>query len=92
MKMIQGTGPISNYGNYINNCQRHQWPYKIPVESLNDIQLYIDIGGLAPDVILYELIHTCGPFANTTEVLTTSNYIIGQNCIPINLPLLKQKK
>jgi hypothetical protein len=79
MKMIQGTGTISNYGSYVNNCQRGQMPYKIPVNLLNDVQLYIDIGVTKPDAIQYQLIHTCGPLGGTIETLTTSVYVVGQN-------------
>lgn len=75
--MIQGTGTISNYGAYISNCTKRQWPYKIPVRNLSDVQLFIDIGG-QPDYAQYQLIHTCGPHAGTIETLTTSSYVIGQ--------------
>jgi hypothetical protein len=75
--MTQGSGTIVNYGAYISNCRLGQKPYKIPVLSLSDVQEYINIGG-QPDAALYQLIHTCGPFAGTIEDLTTSNYVIGQ--------------
>lgn len=79
MKMIPGTGTASNYGSYSHNCTAGQWPYKIPVNTLQDVQLFIDIGFVKPDAILYELIHTCGPLGGTTETLTTSSYIVGQD-------------
>lgn len=75
--MIRGSGTISNYGSYISNCTRGEKPYKIPVNNLQDVQLFIDIGG-QPDAAQYQLIHTCGPYAGTIETLTTSSYIIGQ--------------
>lgn len=53
-------------------------PYKIPVNNLQDVQLYIAMGG-KPVTILYQLIHTCGPFAGTVEELTTSSYVVGQD-------------
>lgn len=75
--MIQGSGNITNYGSYISNCTLNQRPYKIPVTSLLDVQLYINIGG-QPDAAQYQLIHTCGPYAGVIETLTTSSYVIGQ--------------
>lgn len=77
--MIPGTGTINDYGDFISNCTLGQLPYKIPVSSLNDVQLYIDIGVTKPSTILYELIHTCGPNAGMIETLATSSYVIGQN-------------
>jgi len=79
MKMIPGYGTISNYGSYIHNCQSNQMPYKIPVNSLSDVQLYIAIGGVEPVAIQYELIHTCGAMGGQTGVLTSSSYVIGQD-------------
>lgn len=79
MKMQLGTGTISDYGSYINNCQANQMPYKIPVNNLQDVQLYINIGATKPSTILYELIHTCGALAGTVETLSTSDYVIAQN-------------
>lgn len=77
--MIQGTGTIANYGSYINNCTRNQFPYKIPVSLLHDVQLYIDIGANKPDAVQYQLIHTCGSIGGTVENITTSEYVIGQD-------------
>lgn len=79
MKMTQGTGTISNYGSYINNCQRKELPYKIPVNTLADVQLYINIGTVKPTTVIYELIHTCGLLGGTIETLSTSDYVIGQD-------------
>lgn len=79
MKMILGTGTISNYGSYINNCRASQWPYKVPVNSLADAQLYINIGDNPPDTVLYQLIHTCGPLAGTIETITPASYIVAQD-------------
>jgi hypothetical protein len=79
MKMNPGTGTISNYGSYVNNCIKNQWPYKIPVNNLQDVQLYIDIGGLKPSAVQYQLIHTCGTLGGTVETLTTSSYVVGQD-------------
>lgn len=75
--MIRGTGTISNYGSYISNCTLGQKPYKIPVNNLQDVQLFIDIGG-QPDFAHVQLIHTCGPYAGTIETLFTTSYVIGQ--------------
>lgn len=79
MIMIPGTGTISNYGSYINNCQRNQMPYKIPVTSLSNVQLYIDIGAIRPDAVQYHLIHTCGALGGTIETIITSSYVVGQD-------------
>lgn len=79
MKMIQGTGTISNYNSYTNNCVRNQMPYKIPVPSLAAVQLYIAIGATKPDAAQYQLIHTCGALGGTIEALATSSYVIGQD-------------
>jgi len=79
MKMVLGSGTISNYGSYTNNCVKNQYPYKIPVNNLQDVQLYIDIGGIKPSAIQYQLIHTCGTYGSTIETLTTSTYVVGQN-------------
>ncbi len=79
MKMVAGTGTISNYGNYSNNCVRNQMPYKIPVPNLAAVQLYIAIGVTQPSTVQYELIHTCGPLGGTVEAITTSSYVIGQD-------------
>lgn len=77
--MVQGTGTISNYGSYVNNCTQNQLPFKIPVNTLNDVQLYIEIGTNKPDAIQYQLIHTCGSLGGTVETLTTSVYVVGQD-------------
>lgn len=79
MKMIPGSGPISNYGSYISNCTRHQMPYKVPVNSLADVQLYINIGAVKPTTVLYELIYTCGPDAGTVQTLSAPDYVVGQD-------------
>jgi hypothetical protein len=79
MKMVLGAGTISDYGSYIYNCTLGQYNYKIPVNSLQDVQLYIDIGASAPGAATYELIHTCGATGGTIETLTTSEYVIGQD-------------
>lgn len=77
--MIPGTGTITDYGNFSNNCVAGQMPYKIPVNSISDIQLFIDIGTTKPTTVLYELIHTCGMLAGTVDTLATTSYVIGQN-------------
>lgn len=79
MKMILGSGTVTDYGSYSFNCTLNQWPYKIPVNSLQDVQLYINIGTSAPGTVLYQLIHTCGPTGGTIETLSTSEYVIGQD-------------
>ncbi len=78
MKMISGTGTISNYGQFISNCQLRQWPYRIPVNGLTDVQLYVDIGAVRPTAVTIELIYTCGPLAGNVVALTSSSYVIGQ--------------
>lgn len=77
--MIQGSGTISNYGSYINNCQADQWPYKIPVNYLSNVQLYIKIGDTRPDTVQYELLHTCGTQAGAIENITPANYVVAQD-------------
>lgn len=79
MKMNLGSGTISNYGSYVNNCLRNQFPYKIPVNNLQDVQLYIDIGGLKPSAVQYQLIHTCGALGGTIETITVNDYVVGQD-------------
>jgi len=77
--MIPGTGTISDYANFTSNCTLGQLPYKIPINNLSDVQLYIDIGVTKPTLIGYELIHTCGPLAGTVEALATTDYLVGQD-------------
>lgn len=77
--MTLGAGTISNYSSYSNNCTKNQYPYKIPVNTLQDVQLYIQIGGIKPEAIQYELIHTCGALGGTVEALTAPDYVIGQS-------------
>lgn len=79
MIMQAGTGTISNYGSYINNCQARQMPYRIPVNSLSDVQLYISIGAVKPDSATYQLIHTCGPAAGTVQTIVPGSYVVGQD-------------
>lgn len=76
--MNQGYGSISDYGQYISNCQLGQMPYKVPVNSLADVQLYINIGSLRPATVEYQLINTCGPSGGATEMVIPIDYIIGQ--------------
>ncbi len=76
MKMIQGYGSISDYGQYISNCTLKQMNYKVPVNSLSDVQLYINIGEAKPATVQYELIHTCG--GGTVGSTIPTDYIIGQ--------------
>lgn len=75
MIMIQGSGSISNYKSYINNCQAKQMPYRIPVTSLSDVQLFISIGLIKPDAVQYEIIDTCSGATMTI----TPDYVIGQD-------------
>lgn len=79
MIMRLGSGTISNYGSYTNNCVRNQYPYKIPVPNLQAAQLYINIGATKPDAVQYQLIHTCGTLGGTIETITTSTYVVGQD-------------
>lgn len=79
MIMIPGSGPISNYGSYISNCTKGQMPYKVPVNSLSDVQLYINIGAVKPSTIEYQMILTCGTGAGAELALTSGAYIIGQD-------------
>lgn len=79
MKMTPGSGTIANYASYISNCTLKQFPYKIPVTSLADVQLYIDIGADAPGAATYELIHTCGPDGGTVDTVTPGEYVVGQD-------------
>ncbi len=77
MKMNPGSGTISNYSSYTNNCQANEMPYRIPVNSLADVQLYIAIGATKPTTVIYELVNTCG--GGTIETLSTSDYVVGQD-------------
>lgn len=79
MIMTQGAGTIASYGSYTNNCTRRQLPYRIPVQLLQDVQLYIPIGPVKPVVITYELMYTCGPAGGDTVAITTDTYVIGQD-------------
>lgn len=79
MIMNQGSGSISNYGSYISNCRLNQKPYKVPVNSLADVQLYINIGVTKPSTVQYELIHTCGAQGGNIDTLATSSYVVGQD-------------
>lgn len=54
-------------------------PYNIPVNNLQDVQLYINIGTTKPDAVLYQLIHTCGPLAGVIETISTTSYVVGQD-------------
>lgn len=80
MKMIRGSSgaTIADYGSYSSNCTLGQKPYKIPVNSLSDVQLYAEIGG-QPDTIQYQLIHTCGPSGGTIEPIFPDSYVAGQD-------------
>lgn len=77
MKMIPGTGDISDYRSYTSNCTLKQKPYRIPVSSLSDVQLYIDIGITKPTVVQYELINTCA--GGGVSAIAPVDYVIGQN-------------
>jgi len=77
--MLLGNGTIADYGNYVSNCQLNQWPYRIPVNSLSNVQLYIDIGDTKPNAVQYELISTCGPLAGTIETIAPGNYVVAQD-------------
>ncbi len=79
MKMIPGAGTISDYSSHISNCTKNQAPYRVPVNSLADVQLYINIGTVKPTTVGYELIHTCGSLAGTIETITPANYVVGQD-------------
>jgi hypothetical protein len=80
MKMIPGTGTVLDYGLYISNCQTQQRKYKIPVQGLLDVQLYIDFGPDDPgDTADINLVYTCGALAGTTVALTPVKYVIGQD-------------
>lgn len=79
MKMVQGAGTIADYASYVYNCTLKQMNYKIPVNSLQEVQLYISIGASAPGSATIELIHTCGVTGGTIETLSTSEYVIGQD-------------
>lgn len=79
MKMILGAGTIANYMSYISNCKLGQWPYRIPVAQLSDVQLYIDTGSsIKPSTVHYQLIHTCSPNQGQVDTIATVNFIVGQ--------------
>lgn len=78
MKMTLGTGTIANYSSFIKGCTTRQFPYRIPITSLADVQLYVAIGAAAPGVAGYELIHTCGNIGQVDSIIPGS-YVIGQD-------------
>jgi len=61
--MFLGAGAITDYGSWTPNCTLKQWPYKIPVLGLSDVELYID-GASASSA---QILHTCGPSMGTIE-------------------------
>lgn len=73
--MIAGSGTISDYGQFISNCTLRQRAYKIPVNSLADVQLFTDIGENKPSLVEYQLIDTC---TGAVENITPASYVIGQ--------------
>lgn len=77
MKLGAPGANISQYGSYVSNCTLNQMPYKVPVNNLQDVQLYIEIGAIEPDAIQYQLIHTCG--SGGTVTLPNPDYVIGQD-------------
>lgn len=81
--MIAGQGTIANYNSYISNCQAGQMSYRIPVNNLADVQLYVYLGSDPSTMVLaamtIELIHTCGPTSGQIEALTTTDYVVGQD-------------
>ncbi len=77
--MVLGSGTIANYDQFIYNCTLNQFNYKVPVNSLQDVQLYAAFGTSAPGSPTIELIHTCGPDGGTIETLTTSEFVTGQD-------------
>lgn len=81
MIMTQGTDTVSvsDYGQFINNCQANQMLYRIPLSALADVQLYISIGATKPDAVQYQLIHTCGTNAGLVETVTPADYVVGQD-------------
>src|SRR6476469_3523943 len=81
MIMIPGNigATINNYGSYISNCQKNQSPYRVPVNSLADVQLYINIGVTEPTAIQYQLINTCGVNAGDVSIIIPGAYVVGQD-------------
>lgn len=77
--MHPGTGTIANYGSYISNCTLRQKKYRIPVNSLQDVQLYIDIGNSKPSTVLIELIKTCNGSVEEVYTLTAGSYVVAQD-------------
>ncbi len=76
MKMIPGTGDISNYTSYTSNCTKNQKPYRIPIGGVSDVQLYIDIGSVKPTTVQYQLIDTCG--SSGIQTIVPGEYVIAQ--------------
>lgn len=79
MIMTPGSGGASNYTSYIKNCTAGQHPYKIPVNNLQDVQLYINIGATAPTTAEYQIIATCGPDGGDINSIVPDSYVIGQD-------------
>lgn len=79
MKMIPGIGTIADYGSFISNCTKGQYKYRVPINSLSDVQLYIDIGTTKPTTVLIELITTCNGSYEDIRTLTAGSYVIGQD-------------
>jgi hypothetical protein len=75
--MIPGSGTIADYSSFISNCTKKQFAYRIPVNSLADVQLFIDIGAVKPVTASYQLIHTCD--GGTVETISPLSYVIGQD-------------
>lgn len=79
MKMTPGTGTILDYASFIANCTLGQKNYRVPVNFLSDVQLYIDIGPTKPGTVLAEMISTCQASYQDVTTLTVGAYVIGQD-------------
>lgn len=86
MKMVQGAGTIADYGNYVYNCTLGQWNYKIPIESLTDIQLYADASSIGS----LELIWTCSAGQGTVESISPAASVVGTDPVTGNPYVLIQ--
>lgn len=81
MKMVFGGGAsITDYQSFVYNYTLGQFNYKIPINGLGDLQLYVPLWEYntgVPGSQTFQLIHTCGSTIGTIETITPSNYVAG---------------
>lgn len=78
----------ANWGNYLFNCTRNrkcQRAYFVPIKSLSDIQLYVDLPGkpLTYEATIMDLCNPdCNPLLGDFNSDYNDDYFIGTGCIP----------